>query len=218
MNSTEPRPHVPPAGARPGGASPTQAFTPDTDVHLLDRIAVLYRYRRIAIAVFVLTTAAMMIQGYSSIQYLPRAGASADRERTLDGDPGHRAPRKQFYEDPEPYYQTQYKILKGRDLTQRVVAKLELAQVPEFNGTLTPPATPCPLAQDLRRRFLALLWRQDERGARGAEGRRRRPTNRRWSSAFIGRVERRPGARQPPGGRLLRLASIRSSPPRPPTR
>ena len=40
-------------------------FAPDADIHILDRIAVIYRYRRIAIAVFALTTAAMMIQGYS---------------------------------------------------------------------------------------------------------------------------------------------------------
>ena len=28
-----------------------------------------------------------------------------------------------FYEDPEPYYNTQYRILKGRDLTRRVIKK-----------------------------------------------------------------------------------------------
>ena len=155
----DPRPHVPPAGARPGGASPAQAFTPDTDVHLLDRIAVLYRYRRIAITVFVLTTAAMMIQGYSSIQlYRAQGRLLIENERTT-AIPGLGA-NEEFYEDPEPYYQTQYKILKGRDLTRRVVAKLELGKVPEFNGTLTPPATPLSLMLDVRKRVLALLWRQ----------------------------------------------------------
>ena len=41
---------------------------PDGEVHLLDRLAVLYRYRRLCVTVFVLTTAAMIIQGYTTIQ------------------------------------------------------------------------------------------------------------------------------------------------------
>ncbi len=186
MSPTDPRPHVPPAGARPGGASPTQAFTPDTDVHLLDRIAVLYRYRRIAITVFVLTTAAMMIQGYSSIQYFRAQGRLLIENERTTAIPGIGAP-EEFYEDPEPYYQTQYKILKGRDLTKRVVAKLDLGQVPEFNGTLTPPATPVSLVKDVRQRFLALLWRQ-EAPAPEAPKAVAPPDESALVSAFIGRV------------------------------
>src|SRR4051812_13664252 len=153
------RPTTTSSGPRSPNASPAQAFSPDTDVHLLDRIAVLYRYRRIAIAVFVLTTAAMMIQGYSSLQYFRAQGRLLIENERSTQIPGIGAP-EEFYEDPEPYYQTQYKILKGRDLTKRVVAKLSLGDVPEFNGTMTPPATPVSLMLDLRRRFLALLWRQ----------------------------------------------------------
>ena len=37
--------------------------------------------------------------------------------------PGLQNDQNTFYEDPEPYYQTQYKILKGRDLMRRVVAQ-----------------------------------------------------------------------------------------------
>ena len=55
---------APPASS--GGMSAPPIYSPDTDIHILDRLAVLYRYRRIAIAVFVLTTAAMMIQGYTT--------------------------------------------------------------------------------------------------------------------------------------------------------
>ena len=62
----------------PAAAAPTSTYTPDTDVHILDRLAVLYRYRRVAIAVFILTTVAMMIQGYSSTQ-MYRAQAPAFR-------------------------------------------------------------------------------------------------------------------------------------------
>jgi capsular exopolysaccharide synthesis family protein len=134
-------------------------FQPDTDVHLLDRIAVIYRYRRIAISVFVLTTAAMMIQGYSSMQYFRAQGRLLIENERTTAIPGLGG-NEEFYEDPEPYYQTQYKILKGRDLTRRVVTKIDLAKVPEFNGTLAPPATPLSLVLNLRKRVLALLWRQ----------------------------------------------------------
>ncbi len=68
-----------------------------------------------------------------------------------------------------------------------MVAKLELVQVPEFNGTLTPPATPVSLAKDLRRRFLALLWRQ-EVAAPEAPKADAPPDESVLVSAFIGRV------------------------------
>ena len=53
------------------------------DIHILDRLAVVYRYRRIALTVFVLATAAMMIQGYSNIQvYQARAQILIEDERS----------------------------------------------------------------------------------------------------------------------------------------
>ena len=117
MSSTDSRPNVSPAANRSGSTPAPQVFSPDTDVHLLDRIAVIYRYRRIAISVFVLTTAAMMIQGYSSIQYFRAQGRLLIENERTTAIPGLGG-NEEFYEDPEPYYQTQYKILKGRDLTQ----------------------------------------------------------------------------------------------------
>ena len=77
----------------------------------------------------------MIIQGYIERPDVSGAGADSDRGRALDGDPRPGRTTNTYYEDPEPYYQTQYKILKGRDLTRRVVRKLKLETVPEFNGT-----------------------------------------------------------------------------------
>jgi len=159
--SSEPRTPVSPAGAK--HAAPGQSsYTPDTDVHILDRIAVLYRYRRIAIAVFVLTSAAMMIQGYSSIQLFRAQGRLLIENERATAVPGLDAANEQFYEDPEPYFQTQYKILRGRDLTRRVIKKVKLDQIPEFNGTAKPPDTPLTLLTSARARVMALLWRQPE--------------------------------------------------------
>jgi capsular exopolysaccharide synthesis family protein len=148
---------VPPTSSK-GGTTPATGFTPDTDVHILDRIAVLYRYRRIAISVFVLTTAAMMIQGYTTIQFYRAQGQlliENERSTAVPGLGGANA--EQFFEDPEPYFQTQYKILKGRDLTRRVVKRSKLNQVPEFNGTAKPPSTPLSLLTGLRARLTAAV-------------------------------------------------------------
>jgi polysaccharide biosynthesis transport protein len=149
------RPTAPPANPKGGTTAP--GFTPETDVHILDRIAVLYRYRRIAIAVFVLTSAAMMIQGYAAVQsYRAQGQLLIENERTT-AVPGLAGPNAEFYEDPEPYFQTQYKILKGRDLTRRVVKRIKLNQVPEFNGSAKPPSRPLTLLSDLRTRLASLV-------------------------------------------------------------
>jgi capsular exopolysaccharide synthesis family protein len=109
------------------------------DVHLLDRIAIVYRYRRVALVVFVLTTIAMMVQGYSNVRlYQTHARILIEDERST-AVPGISSPDSTYWEDPEPYRQTQYRILKGRDLTRRVVERLNLQNVAEFNGTEPPP-------------------------------------------------------------------------------
>ena len=155
--STDTRPAAPSASPKTGNAPSASGFTPDSDVHILDRIAVLYRYRRIAIAVFVLTSAAMMIQGYSTVQYYRAQGQLLIENERTTAVPGLAGQNADFYEDPEPYFQTQYKILRGRDLTRRVVARIKLNQVPEFNGTAKPPSTPFTLLTDLRTRLVSLV-------------------------------------------------------------
>src|SRR5256885_14715242 len=80
--------------------APPQGFAPDSEVHLLDRFAILYRYRRIAVTVFVLTTAVMMIQGYTNIQlYQSRAQLLIEDERST-AVPGLQTSENQYYEDP----------------------------------------------------------------------------------------------------------------------
>jgi len=157
--SPEPRPNV--SSAPPSkGAAPTPApYSPESDVHILDRIAVLYRYRRIAIAVFVLTSAAIMIQGYSNVQFFRAQGRLLIENERASEVPGLTPTGEQFYEDPEPYFQTQYKILRGRDLTRRVVKKLHLERVPEFNGTAKRPDTPLTLLANMRTRLTSLVWK-----------------------------------------------------------
>src|SRR5262249_21404038 len=150
----DPPSHVPAAGGPPAH---TVGFAPDSETHLLDRFAVLYRYRRIAVTVFVLTSAVMMIQGYTNIQLFLARGQLLIEDQRSTAVPGIQSTENTYYEDPEPYYNTQYRILKGRDLTRRVVKRLHLENVPEFNGTAKPASTPFSFVRDLESRLLALV-------------------------------------------------------------
>ncbi len=40
--------------------------------------------------------------------------------------------------DPEPYFQTQYRILTGRELAERVLQTLDLRTLPDLNGSEPP--------------------------------------------------------------------------------
>ena len=150
-------PRPPAATAQPAGTAGTGQFTPDGEVHLLDRLAVLYRYRRLCVTVFILSTTAMIIQGYTTIQmYQATARLEINDERST-AVPGLSNDQNTYYEDPEPYFSTQHKILKGRDLTRRVVRKLHLETVPEFNGSSAPPPTPITILHNLEARLIALV-------------------------------------------------------------
>jgi len=143
--------------AAAGGLPAHAPFAPDGEVHLLDRFAILYRYRRIAVTVFVLTSAVMMIQGYTNVQLYQARGQLLIEDERSTAVPGIQSTENTYYEDPEPYYNTQYRILKGRDLTRRVIKRLHLETVPEFNGTAAPPSTPFTLVRELEARVLAYV-------------------------------------------------------------
>jgi uncharacterized protein involved in exopolysaccharide biosynthesis len=147
----------PSPGPGPGGQRPAATYSHDQDVHILDRLAVIYRYRRVGVVVFILTTAALMVQGYSNVKiYSSTAQVLIDDERST-AMPGLTSATDAYWQDPLPYYHTQYRILQGRDLIRRVVRKLELQKVPEFNGTAEPPATPMSMARDAVRRVTTLV-------------------------------------------------------------
>src|SRR5881628_3423651 len=158
----EPTPPVPPRPSTSSSHSTPAAggggqFVPEGEVHLLDRLAVLYRYRRLCVTVFILSSAAMIIQGYTTVQmYQAMARLEINDERST-AVPGLANDLNTYYEDPEPYFSTQHKILKGRDLTRRVVRKLQLDTVPEFNGTAAPPPTPITMLHGLEARLIALI-------------------------------------------------------------
>jgi len=186
--SSEPRTPLPPTTTKAPAQGGPSSYAPDTDVHILDRIAVIYRYRQIAIAVFVLTSAAMMIQGYSGVQMFRAQGRLLIENERSTIVPGIQGQNEEFYEDPEPYFQTQYKILKGRDLTRRVIKKLNLDQVPEFNGTAKRPDTPLTLLSSARTKMMSMIWRRSE-VPQEAPKVGETPDESSLVSSFVGRVD-----------------------------
>ena len=100
--------------------------------HLLDYLAAVFRHRYLATAVFAMAVLGAGVRAYMTTP-LYRAQARVmieieDDETTalagvLNGE---------NIRDPEPFYQTQFRILTGRELARRTVARLDLARQPEF--------------------------------------------------------------------------------------
>jgi len=138
-------PTGPATGAQPPATSPAASrktaglFSPDPNAHLFDRLAIIVKHWKVAATFAVLVIAAMMYQTYTTISlYRAQARLQIDEEQTA-AQTDFKQPEL-VYSDPEPYYQTQYKILQGRDLALRAVRRLKLENVPEFNGHgPTPP-------------------------------------------------------------------------------
>jgi capsular exopolysaccharide synthesis family protein len=123
-----------PAAAPPPPVSPLAAPAIGLEPHLFDRLAVLYKYRWASIGVFMLVVGWVMVDSYTAI---PMYRATA---RVLIEDPGAdvatptEIARSITIQDPEIYMETQLRIIKGRELAQRVAPKLDLSHVAEFNG------------------------------------------------------------------------------------
>jgi polysaccharide biosynthesis transport protein len=108
----------------PGGAQP---------VHVLDRLAAIFKHRRIAGAAFVIVVGVMMVQTYSQVpMYRTSARVMIQDERTVAVG---NLNANEYWQDTDPYYNTQYSILRSRGLAKRVVRKLQLQNHPLFNGT-----------------------------------------------------------------------------------
>ena len=108
-----------------------------SDTHVLDYLAAAYRHRYLALGVFLIVILFAVARNYMTTpMYRATARLIIELEDDQVGDlTGNAVLPGENYRDPEPYYQTQYRILKGRELARRTVRKLELAKVPEFNGT-----------------------------------------------------------------------------------
>ena len=195
-----------PSGATPG------AYAPQRNIHLFDRLAIVVKYYKIVVVVFVLVVAGMMYQTYTTVpMYRAQARVLIEEEHTAQTDFKDSTVQ---YSDPEPYYQTQYKILQGRDLARRAVKRLQLDQVAEFNGHGPTPTKLSQFIDASRAKILApfspnaavvpaVVPSMPATGGRTAPGRENR-----LISAFLSRVQVAPVR----GSRLVDVTFTSSAP------
>ena len=170
---------------QPAARKTAGLFSPDPNVHLFDRLAIIIKHWKSAVAVAVLVVAGMMYQTFTTVPlYRAQARIQIDEEQTTAQTDFKES--SLVYSDPEPYYQTQYKILQGRDLALRAVKRLKLETVPEFNGR---GATPPFLTQVIRR--IKAQITAPFRGNPGAAqpGPVRPATENQQADAFLGRIQ-----------------------------
>ena len=123
--------------SRVGGDARVRFPAPAYTTHLLDRLSIVHRYRYVAASVLLLIVLGTMLRTFTTTP-LYRAQARLmiemeDENATALAGAISR-PSTYYWEDPQVYYQTQYRILTGRELALRVVRSLDLARVPEFNA------------------------------------------------------------------------------------
>jgi capsular exopolysaccharide synthesis family protein len=102
--------------------------------HLLDYLASVYRHRYLAVAVFAVVVVAAGIRAYTTTP-LYRAQARVMIEIEDDATTAMAGVLSgENARDPEPFYQTQFRILTGRELARRTISRLDLGKEPEFAG------------------------------------------------------------------------------------
>jgi len=102
------------------------------DVAVLDRLQALLRYRAVAVSVCLAVLGGSVLYAYWQTplyRATVRLEIELEDDRALAIDGVGPARRLDYYQDPEPYFQTQYRILTGRDLASRVAEKVGPAGV-----------------------------------------------------------------------------------------
>jgi polysaccharide biosynthesis transport protein len=179
-------------------------FSADPNVHLFDRLAIIIKHWKPAIGVATLVITGMMYQTYTTVPlYRAQSRIQIDEEHTT-AQTDFKEPSL-IYTDPEPYYQTQYKILQGRDLALRAVKKLQLQTVPEFNGSGAKQPALTQAITDIKAKIVGLI-----RGEATVPTRRAGapPNENQQADAFLGRVQVAPVR----GSRLVDVYFVSADP------
>ena len=99
-----------------------------------DRLAVVSRYRHLVVVAVLLAIVGALLKTYTTLP-LYRAHATVLLEETAASvDVFRSSPSRSYYQNNEPFLATQYRVLQSRKLALRVVARLDVADAPEFNG------------------------------------------------------------------------------------
>jgi polysaccharide biosynthesis transport protein len=142
----------PPAPAAPVSGLPGGQGTGDGEIHLLDRLSVLYRYRRIVITIVIVVMLAGVVQTMTTTpEYRAEASVQIDPQRGLPGV-GETEP----FEETSTLMATQVQALRSKDLIRTIIGpdKLNLAAVPEFSGEGATPTGLTGAISSIRERIM----------------------------------------------------------------
>jgi capsular exopolysaccharide synthesis family protein len=131
--TTSPKqPSAPAPRPTPRAAASKGLFPIDSDTHLLDRLNAVYKYRHLLVTVFLVVMLGAIVRTYTTTpMYRATASLLIEEER---GSAVTGFTTGNEYLDPEPYYQTQLRILTGRELATKVVARLSKEGVTEVTS------------------------------------------------------------------------------------
>jgi polysaccharide biosynthesis transport protein len=199
---------VRPTASQPPPSAPAAQF--GNESHLFDRLSVLYKYRWASLTVFVLVVGWSMVDSYSQVPVYRATAQVLIEDPNSDVTTPTEIARNVTSSDPEVYLQTQLRIMRGRDLANRVAETLHLENVPEFNGE---GPKPTPMAQGIAsiKRYAAIPFRIVTQAAwpsatagRDAAGR----TATGYADILIGRL----GAEEVRGSQLVDMSFDSSDP------
>src|SRR5437660_12427758 len=97
---------------------------PDSTPHLLDRLHVLFRHRRLIAAVMIVVVSIAMLQTWQTVPLYKaqtRIVINDERSATVVGFNNSTV---DYWQEQEPYYQTQYRVLASRGRALRAVRRL----------------------------------------------------------------------------------------------
>ena len=152
-----PRPAAPAAPRQSPAAAAKSLFPTDSDTHLLDRVNAIYKHRSVIVAVFTLVMLAVAVRTYTTTpMYRATTSVLIEDERAATVA-GFNTTTSDNYQDPEPYYQTQLRILTGRELASKAVVKLRLETMPEFNGQGPKRTGLASVLQTMKRQVMSTL-------------------------------------------------------------
>jgi polysaccharide biosynthesis transport protein len=158
----ERQPTVP--GSHPGHATAahqaarTPAMSPGSgsaqnNLHIYDRLGVVVKYWKAVAVVFIIAASVVLYRAYSETPlYLARVQILIEEETKAQAEFKE---AYVTYTDPEPYYKTQYRLLRSRELVRRAIKRLNLETVPEYNGQGPEPTPIRKVMRSIKRTVVA---------------------------------------------------------------
>ena len=110
----------------PAGAPARAHSIVDTmpEVHLLDRLSVVFKHRRLVAAIFIAVVSIVMLESYSGVPLYKSQARIVIQDERSTAISGLSSTDPAYWQDPEPYFNTQYRILQSRGLARRVVKSI----------------------------------------------------------------------------------------------